>query len=80
MQRPVSRRSFLGATAAAAALPASSSLEAIEPAPPAKPVSISSANGLETAARAVEMMKARKDTLEAVISGVNIVEDRKTHA
>ncbi len=74
MQRPLSRRSFLGATAAAAALPTSSTLEAIEPAPPAKPVSISSANGLQTAARAVELMKARKDTLEAVISGVNIVE------
>lgn len=74
MQRPVTRRRFLGATAAAAALPAASNLQAAEPAPPPKPVSISSANGLRTTARAVELMAARKDTLEAVISGVNIVE------
>ncbi len=74
MQRPLSRRRFLGATAAAAALPAASNLDAIEPAPPKKPVSISSANGLATTARAVKLMAGGEDTLEAVVSGVNIVE------
>jgi N4-(beta-N-acetylglucosaminyl)-L-asparaginase len=74
MQPPLSRRRFLGATAAAAALPAASNLDAIEPAPPAKPVSISSANGLATTARAVKLMAGGEDTLEAVVSGVNIVE------
>ncbi len=74
MQRPLSRRRFIGATAAAAALPAAPNLDAIEPAPPAKPVSISSANGLATTARAVKLMAGGEDTLEAVVSGVNIVE------
>ena len=82
MQRPLSRRRFIGATAAAAALPAAPNLDAIEPAPPAKPVSISSANGLATTARAVKLMAGGEDTLEAVVSGVNIVEadpkDRKS--
>jgi len=74
MKRDLSRRRFLGAAAAAAAVPAASNLEAIEPAPLAKPVSISSANGLATTNRAVKLMNAKEDTLEAVISGVNIVE------
>ncbi|MEC9350226.1 MAG: isoaspartyl peptidase/L-asparaginase, partial [Planctomycetota bacterium] len=76
MKNALSRRRFLGAgaAAAAAAVPAASNLEAIEPAPPAKPVSISSANGLATTSRAVKLMNAKEDTLEAVISGVNIVE------
>ena len=62
------------AAAAAAAVPAATNLEASEPAPPSKPVAISSANGLATTARAVKLMDAKEDTLEAVISGVNIVE------
>ena len=77
MKSALSRRRFLGAgaaAAAAAAVPAATNLEAIEPAPPAKPVSISSANGLTATARAVKLMDAKDDTLEAVISGVNIVE------
>ena len=77
MKSALSRRRFLGAgaaAAAAAAVPAATNLEAIEPAPPAKPVSISSANGLAATARAVKLMDAKDDTLEAVISGVNIVE------
>src|SRR5579884_484465 len=39
-----------------------------------KPVSIASANGLAAVAKAVEMMRAGADTLDAVIAGVNIVE------
>jgi N4-(beta-N-acetylglucosaminyl)-L-asparaginase len=38
------------------------------------PVAISSANGLAACAKAVSVMKAGGDTLDAVIAGVNIVE------
>ena len=40
-----------------------------------KTISISSANGLRATARAVEWMKQGKDTLDAVIAGVNINEE-----
>ncbi|MBI2681288.1 MAG: N(4)-(beta-N-acetylglucosaminyl)-L-asparaginase [Candidatus Solibacter usitatus] len=40
-----------------------------------KTVSIASGNGINATARAVEMMKAGADTLDAVIAGVNINED-----
>ena len=38
------------------------------------PVAVSSANGLAACAKAVEVMKAGGDTLDAVVAGVNIVE------
>ena len=40
-----------------------------------KTISIASGNGINATARAVEMMKAGADTLDAVIAGVNINED-----
>lgn len=40
-----------------------------------KPVVIASANGLKTVETAMEMIKNGADTLDAVIAGVNIVED-----
>ena len=36
---------------------------------------ISSGNGLEACAKAMEMLQADEDTLDAVIAGVNIVEE-----
>ena len=39
-----------------------------------KPIAISSPNGLAAVAKAVEVMKAGGDTLDAVIAGVNILE------
>ena len=39
------------------------------------PVVIASANGMEATAKAMEMIKLGKDALEAVVAGVNIVED-----
>jgi N4-(beta-N-acetylglucosaminyl)-L-asparaginase len=39
-----------------------------------KPVVISSANGLASCAKAMEMLKSGADTLDAVIAGVNIIE------
>jgi N4-(beta-N-acetylglucosaminyl)-L-asparaginase len=43
--------------------------------PGSLPVVISSANGLEAVKKAYEMIKAGNDPLDAVIAGVNIVED-----
>jgi N4-(beta-N-acetylglucosaminyl)-L-asparaginase len=40
-----------------------------------KRIVISSANGLRACTKAMEMLKAGKDTLDAVIAGVNIVEE-----
>jgi N4-(beta-N-acetylglucosaminyl)-L-asparaginase len=40
-----------------------------------RPLVISSANGLRATAKAMEMIRAGKDTLEAVVAGVAIVED-----
>jgi N4-(beta-N-acetylglucosaminyl)-L-asparaginase len=39
-----------------------------------KPVAISSANGLAACAKAVDVMKAGGDTLDAVVAGVNVIE------
>lgn len=40
-----------------------------------RPLVVSSANGLRATAKAMEMILAGKDTLDAVVAGVNIVED-----
>src|SRR5438874_13785335 len=40
-----------------------------------RPLVVSSANGLRATERAMEMIRAGADTLDAVIAGVNIVED-----
>jgi len=45
------------------------------PAPGTKAIAISSANGMRAVAKAMEMIKAGADGLDAVIAGVNIVED-----
>ncbi|MBF8249113.1 MAG: glycosylasparaginase precursor, Threonine peptidase, MEROPS family T02 [Bacteroidetes bacterium] len=41
----------------------------------AKPLVISSANGLQATAKAMEMIKQGSDALDAIVAGVNIVED-----
>jgi N4-(beta-N-acetylglucosaminyl)-L-asparaginase len=58
-------------------LTASAALAAAPQALPAggKHVVISSANGLRACARAMEMIKSGEDTLDAVVAGVNIVEE-----
>src|SRR4030095_6276772 len=40
-----------------------------------RPLVISSANGLRATAKAMEMIREGKDTLDAVVAGVTIVED-----
>lgn len=82
----LTRRGFLTkSAAAAAALAISDSGGAVAqsdvPAPGAgagsgrPPIAIASANGLRSVARAVEMMTGGRPPLDAVIAGVNIVED-----
>lgn len=72
------RRTFIGTTtAAAAALPGGLFHAAPGLAARGKPgfKAVSSANGIQAVAKAVEKMQAGEDTLDAAIAGVNIVED-----
>jgi len=88
MSEQINRRNFLRGTAAGLAasslvsLPAGGS-EARADQPPAKggggrprngPVIVSSANGLRATAKALEIVRAGGDPLDAVIAGVNIIE------
>lgn len=78
-----SRRSFLktGAGAGAAALfagrltPGGGAYEGSLAAPPGTPRVVSSGNGIRATAKAMDMLRAGRDPLDAVIAGVNIVED-----
>jgi N4-(beta-N-acetylglucosaminyl)-L-asparaginase len=77
---PLSRRTFLGAGAAAlaaGALPGASrriEAPALMLRPPAQPVAISSNNSLAPVTRAVELMLKGADTLDAAVEGVKIQE------
>lgn len=78
MKEKISRRSFLSSTTAAGiggtalgGMPAAAAV----PQMPARPLVISSANGLQASAKAMEMIRSGADVLDAVIAGVNIVED-----
>ena len=83
----ISRRKFLGTSAAAAAavtldrsaLAATPRISVVERAdalqPAFKPVVVASANGIRGVARAYEMItRQNADTLDAIIAGVNIQE------
>ena len=72
------RRDFLkaGAGAGAAALVlGGTGAGAAGPAAPAGPRAVSSGNGLRATGKAMEVLKAGGDPLDAVVAGVNIVED-----
>jgi len=82
--RSVSRREFLkgGAALGAASLIVPSGAAAAEPRgplpaapPPGGPRVVSSGNGLRATEKAMELMRGGADPLDAVIAGVNIVED-----
>lgn len=78
MKNKITRRDFVRASAAAgvaANVMSNTSLTSFAQAKGARPVVVSSANGLQAAAKAMEMIHAGADTLDAVIAGVNIVED-----
>ena len=75
-----SRRAFMATTAAGMALVPASALAAEFNFPTKRPagrgpvISISSGNGTRASAKAYEMLAEGADTLDAVVSGVNIVE------
>jgi N4-(beta-N-acetylglucosaminyl)-L-asparaginase len=77
----INRRHFirsaatLGLTAAVAEKLVSMENVHTETVPSASPIVISSANGLKATAKAMELIKKGSDGLDAVIAGVNIVED-----
>jgi N4-(beta-N-acetylglucosaminyl)-L-asparaginase len=79
MPKPLKRRTFLK-TAATAGLGAvvvknlSGTKAHAAPESAVKPVVISSANGLQATAKAMELLKDGKDALDAVVAGVSIVE------
>ena len=64
--------------AAAAVTAAAARVESKAAATPRGPVAVSSRNGLQAVAKAVERMKAGADPLDAAIDGVAIVEDDPT--
>ena len=70
MSPKLSRRALLGGAAAAAALAKARAAEGA-----ARPVAVSSSNGLFAVERAVQRMKEGKDPLDAALEGVHIVED-----
>jgi N4-(beta-N-acetylglucosaminyl)-L-asparaginase len=69
----ISRRRLLGTAAAAAAL-----ARAARAQKPARPLAISSSNGLKAVELAVKQMAAGADPLDAAIAGVNLVEEDPT--
>src|SRR5579885_1242410 len=77
MKRMISRRDWFAGGALLAGAIAENALAAAAP----RNIVISSANGLRACAKAMEMLRAGADTLDAVIAGVNIVElDPKDHS
>jgi N4-(beta-N-acetylglucosaminyl)-L-asparaginase len=78
MKTKIKRRDFLkSATAAGVTAMLSKSLVDANSAalPASKPIVISSGNGREATAKAMELILQGKDALDAIIAGVNIVED-----
>ena len=78
MKKRITRRDFVRASAAAgvtANLISNSSLTSFAQAGGTRPLVVASANGMQAAAKALEMIHAGADTLDAVIAGVNLVED-----
>lgn len=82
-ENDLTRRRFIQASAATVAAGAFQTAVPVASADPptaqvkagARPVVISSANGASAINRAMEMLKAKADVLDAVIAAVNIVED-----
>jgi N4-(beta-N-acetylglucosaminyl)-L-asparaginase len=70
------RRSFIAAIPGVAAMTSLTfAQDTAKPGLPTRPVVISSANGLVAINRAMELLGEGSDPLEAVVAGINIVED-----
>ena len=65
----------VGLAAGAGVLGAPSRAPAVIRAPQVRPVVVSSSNGLAASARAMDLVQGGADTLDAVIAGVNLVEE-----
>lgn len=68
------RRELIASAAMTAAASKLSSPSAT-PSGPSRPVAVASANGLQAVTRAVERMKGGADPLDAIVEGVNLVEE-----
>ncbi len=76
MKKKITRRSFVQSSALISTTAGLSPYFPVFSQPQgARPLVVSSSNGLRATAKAMEMMRAGADTLEAVVAGVNIVED-----
>jgi N4-(beta-N-acetylglucosaminyl)-L-asparaginase len=78
MKRSVTRRDFFRTSAVAgvaAGLINEAPLKGFAQSRGSRPLVVSSANGLRATAKAMEMIRSGADTLDAVVAGVNIVED-----
>lgn len=73
---PLSRRRFLGATGLAAL--AAGAAPAVQAQTTRRPVAIASGNGLKAVTRAMELLQQGADALDAVVAGVNLLEDDPT--
>ncbi len=75
----LNRRGFIKSAMAASVAgtlgPFDAAAQSLSEARPPRPIAISSANGTRAIDRAMEMMRQGEDTLDAVVAGVNIVED-----
>ena len=70
----LNRRAFLAAGALGVSASALIGASPQKPAGPRRPIVVASANGLKTVEKAMEMLKAGVDPLDAAIAGVAIVE------
>jgi N4-(beta-N-acetylglucosaminyl)-L-asparaginase len=75
MKKRITRRGFIGGSAAAGLAAGLANGPTILARPQAQPLVVSSPNGLRATEKAMQMLRAGADTLDAVIAGVNIVED-----
>src|SRR3954452_20083811 len=74
MSSNLNRRTFLSVSAAASLGASAMGASPPKPVGSKRPVVISSANGLKTVEKAMELIKAGTDPLDAAIEGVAIVE------
>jgi N4-(beta-N-acetylglucosaminyl)-L-asparaginase len=81
MRKSMSRRYFIGSTAVASLGTLAIGAAPVKPAGTKRPIAVSSANGLRTVEKAIELVKKGHDPLDAAIEGVAIVEaDPKDHS
>src|SRR3954447_6610168 len=74
MSEPVNRRQFLSASAAAGLSASALGASPRQPVGTHRPVVVSSPNGLKTVEKAMELLRAGVDPLDAAIEGVAIIE------